>query len=86
MEEQAILRFTDLLTSYPGNIDDVDLDALGGHLNTDQVVELVAGHFSAKLHPVFNAQIRGQFLQARAVVAVTRNFVDYLRVLFERGG
>jgi alkylhydroperoxidase family enzyme len=38
----VILRFTDLLTSYPGNIDDVDLDALGGHLNTDQVVELVA--------------------------------------------
>lgn len=42
MEERAILRFTDLLTSYPGNIDDVDLDYLGRHLSTDQVVELVA--------------------------------------------
>jgi alkylhydroperoxidase family enzyme len=42
MEERAILRFTDLLTSHPGNIDDVDLDYLGRHLSTDQVVELVA--------------------------------------------
>ena len=42
VEERAILRFTDLLTSYPGNVDDVDLDALGGHFGTEQVVELVA--------------------------------------------
>jgi alkylhydroperoxidase family enzyme len=42
VEEQAILRFTDLLTSHPGNVDDVDLDALGGHFGTEQVVELVA--------------------------------------------
>ena len=41
-EERAILRFTDLLTSYPGNVDDVDLDALGSHFSADQVVELVA--------------------------------------------
>ena len=41
-EEQAILRFTDLLTSYPGNIDVSDLDALGRYLEPDQVVELVA--------------------------------------------
>ena len=25
-DEQAILRFTDLLTSYPGNVDDEDLE------------------------------------------------------------
>lgn len=36
-----MLRFTDLLTSYPGNIDDVDLDALGEHLDEEQIVELV---------------------------------------------
>jgi alkylhydroperoxidase family enzyme len=41
-EEQAILRFTDLLTSYPGNVDDEDLDVLARHLSADQVVELVA--------------------------------------------
>jgi alkylhydroperoxidase family enzyme len=40
-EERAILRFTDLLTSYPGNMDQGDLDALGAHLNEDQIVELV---------------------------------------------
>ena len=36
-----MLRFTDLLTSFPGNIDPQDLDALGGHLGPDEVVELV---------------------------------------------
>ena len=40
-EEQAILRFTDLLRSYPGNIDPSDLDALGAHFTEDQIVELV---------------------------------------------
>ncbi len=39
--ERAILRFTDLLSSYPGNIDDVDLDALSVHLDDEQVIELV---------------------------------------------
>lgn len=39
--ERAILRFTDLLTSNPGNIDEVDLDALGEHLDEEQIVELV---------------------------------------------
>lgn len=39
--ERAILRFTDLLTSRPGNIDDTDLDALGKHLDEEQVIELV---------------------------------------------
>ncbi len=41
LEEQAVLRFTDLLTSYPGNIDQSDLDALGTHLSVEQTVELV---------------------------------------------
>ena len=40
-EEQAILRFTDLLVSYPGNIAPGDLDALGAHFNEEQIVELV---------------------------------------------
>lgn len=40
-EERAVLRFTDLLRSYPGNIDAGDLDALGEHFNEEQVVELV---------------------------------------------
>jgi alkylhydroperoxidase family enzyme len=30
-----------LLTSNPGNIDDVDVDALGEHLDEEQIVELV---------------------------------------------
>lgn len=41
-DEQAILRFTDLLTSYPGNVDGEDLDALGQHLDAEQIIELVA--------------------------------------------
>jgi alkylhydroperoxidase family enzyme len=40
-EERAVLRFTDLLTSYPGNIDPSDLDALGSLFTGAQVVELV---------------------------------------------
>jgi alkylhydroperoxidase family enzyme len=39
--ERAILRFTDLLTTYPGNINDTDLDAIGEHLDEEQVIELV---------------------------------------------
>ena len=39
--ERAILRFTDLLTTRPGNIDDADLDALGVHLDEEQIIELV---------------------------------------------
>jgi len=39
--ERAILRFTDLLTSLPGNVDDVDLDALDQHLDEEQIIELV---------------------------------------------
>lgn len=40
-EERAILRFTDLLTSYPGNIDSSDLDDLGSYFDQEQIVELV---------------------------------------------
>lgn len=39
--ERAILHFTDLLTSYPGNVGDSDVDALREHLDREQVVELV---------------------------------------------
>ena len=35
-----MLRFTDLLTSYPGNIDQTDLDALAENFNQEQLVEL----------------------------------------------
>jgi alkylhydroperoxidase family enzyme len=41
-DERAVLRYTDLLTSHPGNIDQVDLDALGEHFNQEQIVELAA--------------------------------------------
>jgi alkylhydroperoxidase family enzyme len=41
-DEQAILRFTDLLTSYPGNVDDEDLDVMGRYLSAEQLIELVA--------------------------------------------
>jgi alkylhydroperoxidase family enzyme len=34
------LRYTDVLTSRPGNIDQVDLDALAEHFSAEQVVEL----------------------------------------------
>lgn len=39
-EERAILRFTDLLTSYPGNVDQSDLDALGALFTEAQIIEL----------------------------------------------
>jgi alkylhydroperoxidase family enzyme len=39
--ERAVLRFTDLLTSRPGNIDQSDVDALSELLSADQIVELV---------------------------------------------
>ncbi len=40
-EERAVLRFTDLLNSRPGNVEQEDLDRLGEHLTGEQVVELV---------------------------------------------
>jgi len=39
--EIAVLRFTDLLTSRPGNVDAADLEAIGVHLSGPQIVELV---------------------------------------------
>jgi len=36
-----VLRFTDLLTSWPGNVAQEDIDALGEHFGEEQVVELV---------------------------------------------
>jgi alkylhydroperoxidase family enzyme len=39
--ERAVLRFTDLLTSRPGNIDQSDVDALSELLSADQIVEVV---------------------------------------------
>ena len=39
--ERSVLRFTDLLTSYPGNIDPSALDALDSLFTGAQIVELV---------------------------------------------
>ena len=40
-EERAVLRFTDLLNSRPGNVEEIDIDRLGEHLTEDQIIELV---------------------------------------------
>jgi alkylhydroperoxidase family enzyme len=40
-EERAVLRFTDHLTTYPGNIDAEDVEQLQAHFSEEQVVELV---------------------------------------------
>ncbi len=40
-QEQVVLRFTDHLTTYPGNIDSADLEQLQAHFSEEQVVELV---------------------------------------------
>jgi alkylhydroperoxidase family enzyme len=39
-DEIAVLRFTDLVTSYPGNIRPGDLDDLATHIDEDQVFDL----------------------------------------------
>jgi len=39
--EIAVLRFTDLVTSYPGNGRPADLDDLAAQLDEDQVFDLV---------------------------------------------
>jgi alkylhydroperoxidase family enzyme len=39
-QEQALLRFTDLLVSYPGNIEPSDLEALAAHFTEEQIIEL----------------------------------------------
>ncbi|HYW24052.1 MAG TPA: hypothetical protein VE953_07790 [Terriglobales bacterium] len=38
--ELAVLRFTDLLATYPGSVQQSDLDDLDAHLDADQVYEL----------------------------------------------
>lgn len=40
-EERALLRFTDMLTTRPGTVEQVDLDALGEHFTAAQIVDLV---------------------------------------------
>lgn len=40
-QEQALLRFTDLLVSYPGNIEPGDLETLATHFTEEQIIELV---------------------------------------------
>ena len=39
-EEQAVLRYTDLLTTRPENIEEADLKALSAQFNEEQIVEL----------------------------------------------
>jgi alkylhydroperoxidase family enzyme len=39
-EEQAVVRYTDLLTTRPENIEEADLEALGAHFDEEQVIEL----------------------------------------------
>ena len=39
-EEQAILRYTDLLTTRPENIETADLEALGAQFSEEQIIEL----------------------------------------------
>ena len=40
VEEQAVLRYTDLLTTRPENIEAADLDALSAHFGEEQIIEL----------------------------------------------
>ena len=61
-QEQAILRFTDLLTSYPGNVDQADLDALAEHLSSEQVMELVLTIATANWSNRLNDGLRVQFV------------------------
>jgi len=35
-----VLRYTELLTTRPGNVDQGDLDDLGRHLSEEQIIEL----------------------------------------------
>jgi alkylhydroperoxidase family enzyme len=37
-----VLRFATLLTSYPGSVEQRDLDDLGAQLSQEEVLELVA--------------------------------------------
>jgi alkylhydroperoxidase family enzyme len=40
-EEQAVLRYTDLLCTRPENIEPADLEALSAHFSEEQIIELV---------------------------------------------
>ena len=40
LEEQAILRYTDLLTTRPENIETADLEALSAQFGEEQIIEL----------------------------------------------
>lgn len=57
-EEQAVLRFTDLLTSYPGTIDETDIEALAVHFSQEQIVELVLTIATANLTNRINEGLR----------------------------
>ena len=39
-EEEAILRYTDLLTTRPENIEAADLEALSAQFSEEQIIEL----------------------------------------------
>ena len=39
-EEQAVLRYTDLLTTRPENIEAADLEELSAHFGEEQIIEL----------------------------------------------
>ena len=39
-EEQAVLRYTDLLTTRPENIEAADLEALSAQFGEEQIIEL----------------------------------------------
>lgn len=39
-EEQALLRYTDLLTSRPENIEAADLEALSAQFSEEQIIEI----------------------------------------------
>lgn len=57
-EEQAVLRFTDLLTSYPGNIDQADIEALAVHFSQEQIVELALTIATANLTNRINEELQ----------------------------
>lgn len=63
-EERAILRFTDLLRSYPGSIEPKDLDALAVYLSEAQIIELVLTIATASWTNVFNDGVQTPVQQA----------------------
>jgi alkylhydroperoxidase family enzyme len=44
-----VLRYTDLLTSRPANVDQADIEALAAHFDEQQIVELVLAVATANL-------------------------------------